>query len=71
MVNQTNRDKIVQHMARYGMIPEMCPDKSNDMLLGIATMMVDHRRSQSKLEADEIIQLGEMEKLVAEVKLVN
>ena len=58
-------------MARYGMIPAMCADKSNDMLLGIAAMMVGHRRSQGKLEADEIIQLGEMEKLVAEIKRVS
>jgi hypothetical protein len=72
VANQINRDQIVQHMSRFcGMTPEMCADKSNDMLLGIAAMMVGHRRSQSKLGADEIIQLGEMEKLVAEIKRMN
>jgi hypothetical protein len=65
------RQKIVQYMARYGFTPAMCEHKSADQLLHIAAMMVGHRRSLGVLEADEIIQLGEMEKTVAEVKRVN
>jgi hypothetical protein len=58
-------------MARFGFTPAMCADKSSDTLLGIAAMIVAHRRSQGKLEADEIIRLGAMEKIVAEAKKLN
>jgi hypothetical protein len=66
------RQKVIAHMvARYGFTSEMCKDKSADNLLHIAAMMVGHRRYLGVLEADEVIQLGEMEKIVAEVKQLN
>jgi hypothetical protein len=72
VINPTEaRNRIVQQMARYGMTPAMCADKSNATLLGIAAMTVAHRRSQGKLEAHEIIQLGKLEKIVYEVKQVS
>src|SRR5882724_8793205 len=65
------RETLVQRMARYGFTPEMCADKSSDQLLHIAAILVQHRMSQGSLEADEIIRLGEMEKLAAELRQVN
>jgi hypothetical protein len=55
-------------MARYGFTVEMCQDKTVDQLLHIAAMTVQHRRYLGVLEADEIIRLGEMEKLAAELR---
>ncbi len=49
----------------------MCQHKTSDQLLKIAAMLVQHRRYQGVLEADEIVTLGEMEKLVAELRQVN
>jgi hypothetical protein len=65
------RNTIVSKMARYGFTPTMCEDKTSDQLLHIAGMLVQHRRSQGSLEPDEIVQLGEMERLVAELRQVN
>jgi hypothetical protein len=65
------RQTLVQRMARYGFTPAMCEDKTSDQLLHIAAMLVGHRRSQGLLESDEIIRLGEMEKLVAELRQVH
>ena len=65
------RQAIVEHMARYGFTPTMCEDKTSDQLLHIAAMLVQHRRYLGSLEPDEIIRLGEMEKLVAELRQVN
>jgi hypothetical protein len=58
-------------MARYGFTPQMCADKSANELLYLAHMLVAHRRYQGVLEADEIIRLSEMEKLVNELRSVN
>jgi hypothetical protein len=58
-------------MARYGFTPEMCQDKITYQPLHIAAMLVQHRRHQGSLEPDEIVQLGEMEKFVAELRQVN
>jgi hypothetical protein len=58
-------------MARYGFTPAMCEDKTSDQLLHIAAMLVQHRQYLGSLEPDEIVQLGEMEKLVVELRLVN
>ena len=65
------RNTIVAKMARYGFTPEMCRDKTTDQLLQIAAILVQHRRYQGSLEPDEIVQLGEMEKIVAEIRQVN
>jgi hypothetical protein len=65
------RQKLVAYMARYGFAPAMCENKTSDQLLHIAAMLVQHRQYQGLLEADEIIRLGEMEKLVAELRQVN
>ena len=65
------RQAIIQRMARYGFTPEMCQDKTSDQLLHIAAMTVQHRRYLGVLDADEIIRLGEMEKLAAELRQVN
>lgn len=65
------RKTIAARMARYGFTPEMCQDKTTDQLLNIAAMLVQHRRYQGLLEPEEIVQLGEMEKLVAELRQVN
>jgi hypothetical protein len=65
------RQTIVAQMARYGFTPAMCQDKTSDQLLHIAAMLAGHRRYLGVLEADEIIQLGEMEKTLAEIKQVN
>ena len=65
------RQEIVRYMARYGFTPTMCEDKSTDQLLHIAAMLVQHRRFQGLLEPDEIVQLGDMEELVAELRHVN
>ncbi len=65
------RQTLVARMGRYGFTPEMCADKSSDQLLHIAAMTVQHRRYLGVLEADEIIRLGEMEKLAAELRQEN
>jgi hypothetical protein len=65
------RQMIIAQMARYGFTLTMCEDKTTDQLLHIAAMLVQHRRYQGSLEPDEIVQLGEMEKLVAELRQVN
>jgi hypothetical protein len=65
------RKKIVQRMARYGMTPAMCEGKSADMLLGIAAMTSAHRRYRGVMGADELILLGELEEIVAEIKRTN
>ncbi len=65
------RNTIAAKMARYGFTPEMCKDKTTDQLLHIVAMLVQHRRYQGLLEPDEILQLGEMEKIVAEIRQVN
>jgi len=65
------RQAIIQRMARYGFTPEMCADKTPDQLLHLAAMLVGHRRYLGILEADEIVRLGEMEKLAAELRQVN
>jgi hypothetical protein len=65
------RAEIVRHMKRYGFTPAMCKGKDVDQLLHIAAMLVGHRRYLGVLEADEIVSLGEMEKLVAEIKRMN
>ena len=71
-MNPTNiRQTLVARMARYGFTPEMCQDKTSDQLLHIAAMTVQHRRYLGILEADEIIRLGEMEKLAAELRQVH
>src|SRR6266702_7862535 len=62
------RETLVARMARWGMTPAMCADKSSDQLLHIAAMTVQHRRYLGVLDADEIIRLGEMEKLAAELR---
>ncbi len=65
------RQTLIAHMARYGFTPSMCANKTSDQLLKIAAMLVQHRRYQGSLEPDEIVRLGEMEKLVAEIRQVN
>jgi hypothetical protein len=65
------RKAIVEKMARYGFTPSMCEDKTSDQLLHIAAMTVQHRRYLGLLEPDEIIRLGEMEKLAAELRQAN
>ncbi len=65
------RQTLVARMGRYGFTPEMCADKTSDQLLHLAAMLVQHRRYQGLLEADEIVRLGEMEKLVAELRQVH
>jgi hypothetical protein len=65
------RETLVAHRARYGFTPTVCADKTSDQLLKIAATLVQHRRYQGSLEADEIAGLGEMEKLVAELRQVN
>jgi hypothetical protein len=46
----------------------MCEDKTSDQLLHIAAMTVQHRRYLGLLEPDEIVRLGEMENLAAELR---
>ena len=58
------RQQIIAQMSRWGFTPEMCANKSADMLLHIAAMMVSHRRYQGVLEADEIVRLGKLEETV-------
>jgi hypothetical protein len=65
------RQTLIARMARYGFTPAMCADKTSDQLLKIAAMLVQHRRYQGVLEPDEIVRLGEMEKLVLELRQVN
>jgi len=65
------RQAIVQYMARYEFSAAMCENKTSYELLRVAAMLVGHRRHLGLLEADEIIRLGEMEKLVAELRQVN
>jgi len=65
------RQRLVVYMARYGFTPEMCHDKTADQLLHIAAMLVQRRRCQGLLEPDEIVQLGDMEELVTELRHVN
>jgi hypothetical protein len=65
------RQTIIAKMARFGFTPAMCENKTCDQLLHIVAMLVQHRRSQGLAEPDELVQLGEMEKLVAELRRVN
>jgi hypothetical protein len=66
------RKKIVAHVTRLtGMTPKMCEGKSDDMLLGIAAMTVGHRNYLGAMQADALIRLRELEKLVAEIKQMN
>jgi hypothetical protein len=65
------RQTIIAKMARFGFTPAMCENKTCDQLLHIVAILVQHRRSQGLAEPDEIVQLGEMEKLVAELRQVN
>lgn len=72
MATPTNpRQAIIEKMARYGFTPAMCADKTSDQLLHLAAMLVGHRRYLGLLEADEIIRLGEMEELAAELRQVS
>lgn len=67
------RQKLVFHMARLcDMTPKMCEDKTSDQLLFLAHVTVQHRRSLGLgFDADEIIRLGELEKLAAELRRVQ
>jgi hypothetical protein len=69
--SESPRDKIVRMMARYGFTPAMCADKSSDTLLGIAAMTTAHRRYLGAPDPDDIIRLGEIEDMAAEVKRLN
>lgn len=53
-----------------GLLPR-CADKTSDQLLHLAAMQFQHRSYKGLLEADEIVWMGEIEKLVAELKRVN
>jgi hypothetical protein len=65
------RQAIVALAARWGMTPAMCKGKSSDLLLGIVSMTVQHRNYLGVLEPDELVKLGELESLVAELRNVN
>ena len=71
MTSSSIRQSIIARMARFGFTPAMCENKTCDQLLHIVYMLVEHRRSQGLAEPDEIVQLGEMERLVAELRQVN
>ena len=65
------RQTIIARMARFGFTPAMCENKSCDQMLHIVAVLVQHRRSQGLAAPDEIAELTEMEKLVAELRQVN
>jgi hypothetical protein len=65
------RQKLVAYMARYGFTPEMCQDKTADHLALTNLDTADAGRAWRRCEAIEIVQLGDMEELVTELRHVN
>jgi hypothetical protein len=66
------RQQIVCYVGKLtGMTPEMCADKSADMLLNLAAMTTAHQNYLGAMRADALIWLAELENLVAGMKQLN
>ena len=66
------RRQIVQQVCKLtDMTPQLCEGHSADVLLGIAAMTVGHQNYLGRLRPDALVRLGELEKLVSEIKSIN